>query len=110
MYLGGKMLYAWLALIRSLSFIKSGSFINCSVKRFIFSSEKIQQIQVLQNGLLKVLTKKHYMYSTHKLHTELKLLQVEDLVDQEILTFVFNYMNNKLPEKFDNCFRLRKNH
>ena len=59
---------------------------------------------MLQNQLLKVLTEKPYRYSTDKLHNELKLLKVEDLYKQEILTFVHNFQNNKLPPVFDSYF------
>ena len=61
-------------------------------------------MQVLQNQLLKVLTEKPYRYRTNKLHNELKILKVEDLYKQEILTFVHNYKNNKLPPVFDSYF------
>ena len=54
--------------------------------------------------MLKVLTGKPYRYSTNKLHNELKLLKVEDLYKQEILTFVHNFQNNKLPSVFDSYF------
>ena len=64
----------------------------------------IDKVQVLQNQLLKVLTEKPYRYSTNKLHNELKLLKVEDLYKQEILTFVHNFQNNKLPSVFDSYF------
>ena len=64
----------------------------------------IDKVQVLQNQLLKVLTEKPYRYSTNKLHNELKLLKVEDLYKQEILTFVHNFKNNKLPSVFDSYF------
>ena len=55
------------------------------------TKENLLKIQTLQNKLLKVLTKNHYMYPTNKLHNDLKILKVEDLADQEILTFDFNF-------------------
>ena len=55
---------------------------------------------MLQNQLLKVLTEKPYRYSTDKLHNELKLLKVEDLYKQEILTFAHNFQINKLSPVF----------
>ena len=61
----------------------------------------IDKIQVLQNQLLKVLTGKPYRYCTNKLHNELKLLKIEDLYKQTILTFVHKFQNNKLPFGFD---------
>ena len=44
---------------------------------------------------LKYSWKQNYRYPSYKLHNELRILKVEDLVDQEILTFVFNFINNK---------------
>ena len=71
------------------------------------TKENLLQIQRLQNKLLKVLTKKDSEFSTNKLHKELKILKVEDILDQEILSFVFNFRNQKLPKKFDNSFKMR---
>ena len=64
----------------------------------------LEKIQVLQNQLLKVLTGKPYRYGTNKLHNDLKLIKVEDLYKQEILTFVHNFQNYKLPLVFNNYF------
>ena len=58
----------------------------------------------MQNQLLKVLTGKPYRYGTNKLHNDLKLIKVEDLYKQEILTFVHNFQNYKLPLVFNNYF------
>ena len=74
------------------------------------SKENISHIQRLQNKLLKVLMKKNYRYSTNKLHNDLNILKVEDLVDQEILTFVSKFKNGKLPKIFDSYFEFRGNH
>ena len=50
------------------------------------------------------------MYPTNRLHNDLKILKVEDLVNQEILTFVFNFKNDKLPNIFSNYFKFRSDH
>ena len=73
------------------------------------TQENLLQLQRLQNGLLKVLTKNKLFYSTNKLHNNLKILKVEDMVEQEILTFVFNFKNERLPNIFNDKFKLRKN-
>ena len=67
-------------------------------------STKINKIQTLQNQLLKVLSNKNYRHPTEKLHKEFKLLLVEDLAKQELLTFVHNYFSNSLPPVFNNYF------
>ena len=50
------------------------------------------------------MTEKPYRYCTNKLHIELKILKVEDIFKQEILTFVHNFKNEKLPLVFSNYF------
>ena len=67
----------------------------------------ISKIQVLQNKLLKILTFKNYRYSTNQLHNEFDILKVNDIINQEILTFVHQYINNKLPSVFDQYFTHR---
>ena len=74
----------------------------------ITSKENISKIQVLQSKLLKILTNKHSRFSTNLLHNELKILKVEDILEQELLSFVHNYVNDKLPDVFENYFKLRK--
>ena len=68
----------------------------------------IDKIQTLQNKLLKVLYMKNYRFSTNKLHSELSILKVEDMIKQEILSFVYQYIHNKLPNVFNNYFLHRQ--
>ena len=65
---------------------------------------KLNKIQTLQNRLLKVLSSKKFRYSTDRLHSDFEILKVNDMVKQEVLTFVFNYFNNRLPSVFNNYF------
>ena len=67
-------------------------------------STKLNRIQFLQNQLLKVLSCKKFRFSTDKLHNEFDLLKVQDMVNQEILTFVHNYLSNSLPSAFNNYY------
>ena len=71
------------------------------------SLANINEIQVLQNKLLKVLTCKNYRYSTNQLHNDFEILKISDIIDQEILAFVHGYINNKLPSVFDDYFSHR---
>ena len=66
--------------------------------------EDIEKIQTLQNTLLKVLYKKNYRFSTNKLHNELAVLKIEDMIKQETLSFVYQYIHNKLPNVFSDYF------
>ena len=65
---------------------------------------KLKQIQTLQNCLLKVLTRNTYRFSTNELHNSLDLLKVEDIANQEVVTFVHNYFSNSLPPVFAGYF------
>ena len=67
-------------------------------------STKLNKIQFLQNQLLKVLSSKKFRYSTDKLHNEFEILKVNDMMNQEILTFVFKYLANSLPPVFNNYY------
>ena len=79
--------------------IKYGIIIYGTSNSTVFKS-----VQFKQNQLLKVLTKKPFKHSTNKLHTELKLIKVEDLFKQEVLSFVYKFYNSNLPPVFDNYF------
>ena len=68
------------------------------------SITKLNKIQTLQNRLLKILSSKKFRYSTDRLHDEFEILKVKDMVKQEVLTFVFNYFNNNLPDVFNNYY------
>ena len=70
----------------------------------ITNLDNISKIQVLQNKLLKILTFKNFKYSTNQLHNDFDILEVNDIVNQEILTFVHEYINNRLPSIFDGYF------
>ena len=84
--------------------IKYGSVVSGQTTK-----ENIEQIQTLQNKLLKVLYKKNYRFSTNKLHNELSVLKVEDMIKQETLSFVYQYIHDKLPNVFKNYFLHRQN-
>ena len=72
------------------------------------SQENILKIQTMQSKLLKILTNKPIRYSTNQLHNDLNILKVKDIVNQEILLFVHNFMNNKLPDVFARYYTHRK--
>ena len=57
-------------------------------------SYKLNKIQVLQNQLLKVLLKKDYRSPTNELHKSMDILKMNDIAEQEIVTFVHNYFRN----------------
>ena len=69
------------------------------------AKNKIKRIQTLQNQLLKVLLGEKFRFPTDELHQKLQILKVEDIMNQEILTFVHSYFANKLPPAFDNYYR-----
>ena len=38
------------------------------------------------------------------LHSEFEILQVDDMLKQEVLIFLFNYFNGNLPPVFSNYY------
>ena len=70
---------------------------------------KLNKIQFLQNQLLKVLSSKKFRFSTDKLHNEFEILKIQDLLNQEILTFMFKYFANCLPPVFNNYYETLAN-
>ena len=78
-----------------------------SVVYGLTSDANLDKIQIMQNKLLKVISSKPYRFSTNKLHNELFLLKFKDIVKQDILSFVYNYVHSNLPSVFDNYFKHR---
>ena len=70
-------------------------------------STTLEKLQVLQNKLLKVLTKKEYRYSTNLLHTDLNILKVEDIHKHALLHFVYKSHVHKNITNFENYFITR---
>ena len=68
------------------------------------SQSNINMLQTMQNKLLKVLLSKGMRYSTKQLHNDLDILKICDLEYLESLTFVKNFMLNKLPDAFSNYY------
>ena len=67
-------------------------------------SLKLKKIQTLQNQLIKVLLRKDPRFATNELHKSLDLLKINDIAEQEIVTFVHNYFSNKLPPVFSDYY------
>ena len=51
-----------------------------------------------------VLSNKKNRFPTDKLHNEFEIHKVQDLVNQEILTFVHNFFTDRLPSAFNNYY------
>ena len=71
------------------------------------SNDNIEKLQILQNQLNKVLTKKNHRYRTNLLHNDLNILKINDIINQEIVSFVHGYINEKLPPVSENYFSHR---
>jgi len=70
---------------------------------------KIKGIQTLQNQLLKVQAGTEYRFSTYKLYSELELLKVSDMKEQEILMFMHNFFQINYPRVQNLSFRELQN-
>ena len=71
------------------------------------SNTKIRKLQILQNKLLKVLTKSNYRHSTDKLHKDLDILKLKDIYKSSLLHFVYNCVKGSPIDPFKNYFTHR---
>jgi len=69
---------------------------NCNTNR----------IQILQNRILKTLTRKECRFSTMMLHDELGLLTVKNIYLLYLNSFVFKQRNGLLPTVFEDYFHM----
>ena len=72
------------------------------------ASNNINQVQVMQNRILKSLYNRDWYTNSNILHKDLQLLQVKDIFHQSILKLVYKQLNGKLPEIFSDYFNNRK--
>ena len=68
----------------------------------------LRPLQVLQNRILKTITFSQRRYPTDKLHSNLGILKVSDIHTLRMCTFVFKYVNSKLPQVFCNIVNPRR--
>ena len=67
----------------------------------------MSKLQVQQNKLLKLLTKRDYRYSTNKLHQENRILQVKHIHELYALAFVLRCPKDTSIEPFKDYFTRR---
>ncbi len=69
-------------------------------------SKHINEIQVLQNRILKIIHFKDRKYSTNRLHKDLNITKIDDFYRLKILKFMHNvhFESNALPEVFQSYF------
>ena len=65
------------------------------------------KLQILQNKLLKLLTKKDRRYSTNKLHTDLNILKIKHIYEMSVLTFVHRCVRGIPIDSFKNYYEFR---
>ena len=72
----------------------------------IASQNKLKDLQVLQNRILRILQFKDRKYSTNAIHKECNILKLIDLYEFKILKSMHNvhYNNGKLPSVFKGYF------
>ena len=93
------------SLARTIYFTCINSVIKYGIEIYgATTKSNLHRIQVLQNKLLKVLTKKEFRYSTNQLHIDMRILKVEDIYSHSILQFVYKCLNKKVPKKFHKNF------
>ena len=65
------------------------------------------KLQILQNKLLKLRTKKEWHYSTSKLHIDLNILKVKHIYEMFVLKFVHGCVRGIPIDSFKNCCDFR---
>ena len=72
---------------------------GCSATTFL------KQIQITQNRLLKILFRKPFRYSTNSLHSENKILKIQDNYNLRLALLIHKlfYFPNMVPEEFNGC-------
>ena len=68
----------------------------------------LNQLQVTQNKLLKVLFSKNYRYHTDELYQELKKLKIEDICNIAILKFVHRLRSSEFPISLKKYYKTRE--
>jgi len=92
--------------IRSIYYSMIYSKIKYGITTYgLTTAKNIKKVQTMQNKLLKVITNQTYRSPTNELHNSLEILKVKDILTQEILCFVHNFANDKLPHIFKNYYK-----
>ena len=90
---------------RAIYFACIHSRIKCGIETYGSASEyKISKLQILQNKLLKLLTKKERRYSTNELHKSLNILKVKHIYETSVLMFVHGCIRDTPIAPFKNYF------
>ena len=87
------------------------SKIAYSLETYGLAAKKyLNELQTLQNRILRILYFKDRKYPTNALHKELNFPQINDLYELKILKFMHNiYHHDKsVPDVFQNYFRLNE--
>ena len=93
---------------RAIYFACIHSKIKYGIETYGSASEyKISKLQILQNKLLKLLTKKERRYSTNELHKSLNILKVKHIYETSVLTFVHGCIRDMPIARIKNYFDLR---
>ena len=74
-------------------------------------TKKLNELQVLQNRILKIIHFKDRKYPTNRLHKELNIVKVHDLFRIKILKIMHqvHFSKERLPEVFKNYFKTNEN-
>ena len=73
------------------------------------SKTQLHRLQVIQNGLLKILMKKNRRYDTNQLHLDLRILKIKDMYKMQMLIFLSTCQQKKSIPYFNSYFLQRTN-
>jgi hypothetical protein len=69
----------------------------------------IKRTQILQKRAIRYITHSHYNEHTEPLFKSTKILKISDLYTQQVILFMYDFYNNKLPKSFLNSFQVHRN-
>jgi hypothetical protein len=68
------------------------------------NSAMINKTALLQKKAIRIINNKHYRAHTDPLYKTNNILKLVDLHENQILLFMYEYMNNQLPLPYENLF------
>ena len=97
-----------LAMARTIYYACIYSRIKYAIEIYGTASEtRFGRLQILQNKLMKLLTRKDRMFSTNTLHSQLKILKVKHIHETSVLHFVHNCIKGDPIDPFKRYFTYR---
>ena len=92
--------------LRSLYFANVHSHLNyCNLLFSLLNKSKLNKLFSLQKKAIRAICNANFRAHTKPLFQELRILPLSELIKFNQLTFIFDYLQGKLPESFTNIWK-----